>query len=235
MNRAGLPERPSRILCSVCAILVAALSVLAQESSGVHPISGRTYAGTMDLSGAPWLERWERSHEEAPELALKILELEPGSTVADIGAGSGYFTLRMAVAVGPQGRVYANDIQQGMLDLIQEKLEQKNIQNVTLVLGVQDNPNLPRASLDLALMVDVYHELSDPQVMLQGLREALKPTGRLVLLEYRKEDPSLPIYPLHTMTVAEAKMEVEAEGFTLTTVNEDLPRQHVLIFTKQEP
>ena len=235
MNRLGFPERPFRILCSACAILVTTVSVLAQQSSSVHPISGRTYADTMDLSGAPWLERWERSHEEAPELALSILEIEPGSTVADIGAGSGYFTLRMAGAVGPEGRVYANDIQQGMLDLIEEKLEEEEIENVTLVLGAQDSPNLPRASLDLALMVDVYHELSQPQAMLQGLREALKPAGRLVLLEYRKEDPTLPIYPLHTMTVAEAKMEVEAEGFTLTTVNEDLPRQHLLIFTKQDP
>ena len=233
MSRAGIHTSWIHVLGGIWIIHVTALSPLAQDNQGVHPLSGREYATTMDVSGAAWLERWERDQEEAPDVALRILQIEPGSTVADIGAGSGYFTVRLAALVGPEGRVYANDIQQGMLDLIQKKIEEDNIRNVTLVRSAQDNPNLPPSSVDLALMVDVYHEFSEPQAMLRHLHDALKPNGRLVLLEYRKEDPSIPILPLHKMSVADAKLEVEAEGFILATVNDELPRQHVLIFTKQ--
>ena len=202
------------------------------QAPGVHPVSGRQYARPMGVGGAPWLERAEREAEEAPSRALTIMQVAPGSTVADIGAGSGYFTERLSRLVGPTGKVYANDLQRGMLDLLRQRLERERLTNVTLPLGEPADPKLPAASIDLALMVDVYHELSDPQTMLANIRKALKPrSGRLVLVEYKGEDPSIPILPSHKMTVAQAKQEVEPEGFTLTTVNSTLPRQHVLIFT----
>jgi SAM-dependent methyltransferase len=208
-------------------------SVLAAQAPGTHPISGRRLAPVMGWQGADWLERPERIDEEAPEIALNVLAIAVGSSVADIGAGSGYMTVRLSKRVGPTGTVYANDLQPQMLDMLQKRLAKERITNVTLVQGTVDDPRLPAESVDLELVVDVYHEFSQPQVMLRGLRSALKPGGRLVLLEYRKEDPSIPIRLEHKMTVAEAKMEVEAEGFTLTKVDESLPRQHILIFTKR--
>ena len=211
--------------------LAMALAVAAQQA-GVHPLSGRRFAPTMGTEGADWLDRAERDVEEDPDRAIDVMKIEKGWTVADIGAGSGYMTVKLAKKVGPQGRVYANDIQQGMLNLLNKRLAKSKITNVSVVLGAQDDPRLPIEALDLVLMVDVYHELSQPQIMLRHIRASLKPGGRLVLLEYRKEDPSIPIRPEHKMTAAEAKLEVEAEGFTLTKTNEDLPRQHILIFTK---
>ena len=203
---------------------------LAAQQPGVHPISGRRYAPVMGYQGAPWLERSEREEEEAPDAALNVLKIPAGASVADIGAGSGYITVRLAARVGPTGRVFANDVQPQMLNILARRLSNAKITNVTLVEGTLDDPKLPPASVDLALMVDVYHELSQPQAILRHLRESLKPGGRLVLLEYRKEDPTVPIKPEHKMSVAEAKMEVEAEGFTLSKVDETLPWQHILIF-----
>ncbi len=212
-------------------LLAAVLAAgLAAQAPGVHPISGRRYAPVMGYQGAPWLERSEREEEEAPDVALNVLKIPKGASVADIGAGSGYITVRLAARVGPTGRVFANDVQPQMLDMLARRLERARITNVTLIEGTFDDPKLPRASIDLAIMVDVYHELSQPQAMLRHLREALKPGGRLVLLEYRKEDPTVPIKPEHKMSIAEAKMEVEAEGFTLSKVDGTLPRQHILIF-----
>jgi ubiquinone/menaquinone biosynthesis C-methylase UbiE len=197
----------------------------------VHPISGRRFAPVMGYQGADWLERSERDEEEAPDLALNVLKIAKGASVADIGAGSGYITERLSKRVGPDGRVFANDVQPQMLQMLAKRLAQKRIENVTLVQGAFDDPKLAPASVDLEIMVDVYHEFSQPQAMLRRLREALKPEGRLVLLEYRKEDPAIPIRFEHKMSIAEAKMEVEAEGFTLSKVDESLPRQHILIFT----
>ena len=212
-------------------LLTAVLAVsLAAQQPGVHPISGRRYAPVMGYQGAPWLERSEREDEEAPDVALNVLKIPKGSAVADIGAGSGYITVRLADRVGPTGRVFANDVQPQMLNILARRLDRSKITNVTLIEGTLDDPRLPLASVDLVLMVDVYHELSQPQSILRHLRESLKPGGRLVLLEYRKEDPTVPIKPEHKMSVAEAKMEVEAEGFTLSNVDEALPRQHILIF-----
>jgi SAM-dependent methyltransferase len=212
-------------------LLILATAVALSQAPGVHPISGREYARPMGVGGAPWLDRPEREAEEAPSRALAFLQVAPGSIVADIGAGSGYFTERLARLVGPSGRVYANDIQRGMLDLLRARLERERISNVTLVLGEPADPKLPAAAIDIALMVDVYHELSDPQTMLGHIRKALKPSGRLVLIEYKGEDPTIPILPSHKMTVVQAKLEVEHEGFTLTTVNSNFPRQHVLVFS----
>ena len=205
----------------------------AQQTAGVHPLSGRRFALPMSVAGAEWLDRAERVDEEGTDRALALIGVRPGSTVADIGAGSGYYTLKLAALVGPQGRVYANDIQSGMLDIVRRRLATERISNVAVVLGTATDPALPRAAVDLALLVDVYHEFSEPQAMLRRIREALKPDGRLVLLEYRAEDPRVPIRPEHKMTVAEAKLEVEAEGFVLASVHEDLPWQHVLTFTRR--
>src|SRR3954463_15829582 len=221
---------------AVSTVLVLAGSALlaAQQivSPGVHPISGRRYAQAMSYLGADWLDRSERVQEEEPDVALDALKLAAGSTVADVGAGSGYMTVKMARRVGPTGKVFANDIQPQMLSMLRQRLDREKIPNVELVLGTLDDPKLPANTVDLILMVDVYHEFSEPQKMLQRMRDSLKADGRLVLLEYRKEDPSIPIRPDHKMSVAEAKMEVEAEGFTLTSVDERLPRQHILVFTK---
>jgi ubiquinone/menaquinone biosynthesis C-methylase UbiE len=215
-------------------ILFASLTPLAQQaaSSGVHPVSGRRYAPVMGYQGAEWLDRAERVSEEEPDIALDVLKIAKGSVAADVGAGSGYMTVKLAARVGPTGKVYANDIQPEMLTMLRERLSRMKITNVETVLGTTTDPRLPANSLDLILMVDVYHELQQPQVMLQHMRQALKPGGRLVLLEYRKEDPSIPIKFEHKMSVTEARVELEAEGYTLTKVDETLPRQHILIFTR---
>ena len=212
--------------------LLAIAAVTATAQTGVHPLSGRRYAQTMGVEGADWLDRAERDQEEDPDRAIDVLKLQKGATVADVGAGSGYMTEKLSKKVGSTGKVYATDIQQGMIDLLNKRIAKRKLTNVTPILGTQDNPNLPLESLDLALMVDVYHELSQPQLVLRHIRAALKPGGRLVLVEYRKEDPTIPIRPEHKMSVAEAKLEVEAEGFKLTATNEDLPRQHILIFSR---
>lgn len=201
------------------------------QGVGRHPVSGREYARPIGVGSAPWLDRSEREAEERPTQALAFLDIKPGWVVADIGAGSGYFTERLSRLVGATGRVYANDIQKGMLDLLQRRLASQQLQNVTLVLGEPADPKLPPSSIDLALMVDAYHELGDPQTMLANIKKALKPNGRLALIEYKGEDPSVPILPLHKMTVAQARLELEPEGFALTSVNSSLPRQHVLVFS----
>lgn len=196
-----------------------------------HPVSGRVIAPVMGAAGAGWLERPEREAEEAPSKAIAALKIQPGQTVADIGAGSGYYTVRLAQAVGPTGRVYATDIQPAMLELLRANIARARLDNVTAVLGGPDDPKLPANTIDLAIMVDVYHELAAPQAFLQRLRPALKRDGRLVLLEFRKEDRRVPILDVHKMSVAEVRQELEAEGFRLAAVLNDLPWQHILVLT----
>jgi protein-L-isoaspartate O-methyltransferase len=203
--------------------------VAAMAAQQRHPVSGRVIAPVMGVGGAAWLERPERETEEAPSRAIRALDLKPGMVVADIGAGSGYYTVRLAREVGAQGRVYATDIQPGMIALLKRRLADEQIDNVTLVQGAPDDPGLPPAAIDLALMVDVYHELSSPQAFLRKLREALKPDGRLVLVEFRKEDPAVPILEVHKMSVAEVKAELEAEGYTIDRVIDVLPWQHIIV------
>lgn len=202
------------------------------QAPGTHPVTGRKIAGVMGMSGADWLVRPEREAEEQPEKALDALKLKPGMVVADIGAGVGYMSLRMARRVGPTGRVYANDLQPEMLAKLRENAARAKLENVVTVLGDVTDPKLPANMMDLVLLVDVYHEFAQPQQMLRKIRETLKPDGRLVLLEYRAEDPKVPILPEHKMTVAQVKTELEAEGFLLQPVIETLPRQHILILTK---
>ncbi len=206
--------------------------VQAGEAPGKHPLTGREYAWPMGVAGAPWLDRPERIREEQPERALDLIDIKAGNIVADIGAGSGYFTERLARRVGPMGRVYANDIQPGMLDLIEARMEKNKLTNVVTVLGGVNDPKLPAGVLDLALMVDVYHEFSDPEAMLRGLAVSLKPGGRLVLLEYRAEDPKVNILEDHKMTKKQVQREVEAAGFRLERIDDRLPIQHLFIFRK---
>ena len=199
-------------------------------AQGVHPITGRRYANVMGVGGADWLVRPEREAEEHPDQALDDIGIPKGSVAADVGAGAGYFTWRLAARVGPAGKVYANDIEPKMLDLLRRNMAERHIGNVETVLGAVDDPRLPRAAIDTILLVDVYHEFSEPQKMLRHMRDSLKPGGRLVLLEYRAEDPNVPIRAEHKMTVAQVKAEVEPEGFRLDKTLETLPRQHILIF-----
>jgi ubiquinone/menaquinone biosynthesis C-methylase UbiE len=188
----------------------------------------------MGLSGAEWLDREEREREEQPEKAIAQFNLKPGMMVGDVGAGTGYYSIRMARLVGPSGVVYANDIQPGMLEKLNERAAAAHVPNVVTVLGSEADPKLPTGKLDLVIMVDVYHELSRPQRMLQSIRESLKPGGRLVLLEYRKEDPSVPIRPEHKMSVDEVKAEVLPEGFRFEKVIDKLPWQHIIFFQKPD-
>lgn len=186
----------------------------------------------MGVSGAEWLDRSERESEENPEGALDAIGIKQGMVVADIGAGTGYFSLRIAKRVGASGKVYAEDIQPEMLRRLRQNATDQKLSNIQTVLGSDTDPKLPLNALDLIIMVDVYHELSQPQRMLRKMRESLKPSGRIVLLEYRKEDPSIPIRPEHKMSVQEVKLELEAEGFHMDQVLETLPRQHIFILTK---
>ncbi len=186
----------------------------------------------MGFGGASWLERPERESEENVEGALDAISLKPGMTVGEVGAGTGYVSLRMAKRVGATGKVYATDLQRAMLDVLRQNAAKAGIHNVETILGSEADARLPAGQIDLIILVDVYHEFSQPRKMLQGIRAALKPDGRLVQLEYRKEDPAVPILLDHKMSVAEARTEVEAEGFKLTQAIESLPRQHILIYTK---
>jgi ubiquinone/menaquinone biosynthesis C-methylase UbiE len=199
---------------------------------GIHPVTGRVYARPMSADGADWLSRPDRDEEEQPRRAVDELKIPKGATVADIGAGSGYMTALLARQVGPSGKVYANDIQARMLDLLHRNMDRQRIGNVEAVLGTIDDPKLPAGAIDLALMVDVYHEFSEPQKMLRGIRAGLKADGRMALIEYRGEDPSVPIRPEHKMTIAQLRAEIEPEGFHLSKTIETLPRQHIVVFVK---
>jgi predicted methyltransferase len=214
-------------------LLAANLLVTLCCAQDQHPVTKREIAPVMGLGGADWLTRPEREAEEHPGVALDEIGIAPGSAVADIGAGVGYYTLLLADRVGPQGKVYANEIQQGMLDRLNQRAAAKGVHNIIPVLGTESDPKLPAGAIDVALLVDVYHEFSHPKEMIQRLRESLKPDGRLVLLEYRAEDPNVPILPAHKMTVKQVKAEIEPEGFRLVKRSEKLPWQHILIFGKQ--
>ncbi|MBI3473390.1 MAG: class I SAM-dependent methyltransferase [Candidatus Solibacter usitatus] len=210
--------------------LVVGLWSVAALAQSVHPITGRQIAGVMGMGGADWLVRVEREMEEEPDKALDAIGVSKGSVAADVGAGVGYFTWRLAQRVGPMGRVYANDIEPRMIERLKKNIAARGLRNVESVLGAEDDPRLPAGAIDLILLVDVYHEFSKPQQMLRKMRESLAAGGRLVLLEYRKEDPSVPIRFEHKMTVEEVRAELEAEGFRFDKNLTVLPRQHILVF-----
>jgi ubiquinone/menaquinone biosynthesis C-methylase UbiE len=194
---------------------------------------GREIAQVMSHHGAPWLERPERMEEERTDLVLAALELKPGMTVADVGAGSGYYSWRMAERVGPGGTVYAVDIQPEMLKLLQRQMSQRGAAHVKEILGTTADPRLPAGKFDLALMVDVYHEFEYPYEMLASIVRALKPGGRVVFVEYRGSDPAVPIKPLHTMTEAQVRREAALHPLEWLKTLSDLPWQHVIVFRRK--
>lgn len=205
----------------------------ATDRSGQY--KGRTIAPVMSAAGADWLTREDREKYEQPEKVLDALNLRPGMTVADVGAGVGYFTLRLARRVGNTGRVLAVEVQQAMLDLLKQNSDREKLNNIERVLGTTTDPGLPEASVDLALLVDVYHEFQQPEAMIAGIRKSLKRSGRLVLVEYRGEDhPAVPIKPEHKMTVQQVLTEIEPMGFRLQRKLDFLPWQHIFIFEKAD-
>lgn len=203
-------------------------------AQAVHPVTGRHIAPVMGVNGADWLDREERQREEQPEKAILAFHLKPGMQVGDVGAGTGFYSLRIAQAVSPGGVVYAEDIQPGMLERLNSNAAGQHVGNVVTILGTESDPRLPAGKLDLVVLVDVYHEFSRPQRMLDRIRDSLKPDGRLALLEFRKEDPSVPIRPEHKMSVDEVRAEVTPEGYRFEEVVDTLPWQHIIFFRKAE-
>ncbi len=191
---------------------------------------GREIAQVMGHQGADWLERPEREQEERSDLLLAGLKLKSGDAVADIGAGTGYYTRRLARLVGNRGVVYAVDIQPEMLDLLTNKMAELRIRNVKPILGTVEDPKLPLASLEMILLVDVYHEFDHPYEMVEAMEKALKPSGRIVFVEFRGEDPTVPIKPLHKMTEAQVRKEMTPHRLEWAETLEVLPRQHIVVF-----
>jgi ubiquinone/menaquinone biosynthesis C-methylase UbiE len=193
---------------------------------------GREMAQVMGHQAADWLDRPEREAEEAPSLLIRALKFKPGQVVADIGAGSGYLTLPIAKLVAPSGKVFAVEIQQEMLDIILSKGKETGIKNVVPILGTPSDPKLPPSSCDLIFMVDVYHEFDHPYEMTAAMVRALKPGGRLVFVEYRGEDPNVPIKEVHKMTEKQVRREMALFPIRYVETLRVLPRQHILIFRK---
>ncbi len=215
-------------------LAVFSLSLSSAEDAAPKTYKGRVIAPPMSYRGADWLERSDRDATQQPEKILDELAVKSGSTVADIGAGTGYFSLRLAKRIGPQGRVLATDIQPQMLAMLSDKMRAANVTNVEPILCTPTDAKLPESALDLALMVDVYHELAYPEETLRQIRRALKPDGRLVLIEYRGEDPTVPIKPEHKTTLIQLRSEIEPLGFRVKDVLEFLPEQRIVIFVKDD-
>ncbi|NJM85264.1 MAG: class I SAM-dependent methyltransferase [Leptolyngbyaceae cyanobacterium SL_1_1] len=207
-------------------------SQIAPSADGIGKVYfGREIAQVMGHQGAAWLERSSRKFEESPDVAIDLLDLRPADTVADIGSGTGYFSFRMAPLV-PAGKVLAVDIQPEMLEMIAARQKETGVDNIEPVQGQIDDPGLPQSAVDLALMVDAYHEFSYPQEMMLGIVEALKPGGRVVLAEYRAENPFVAIKRLHKMSQKQVKKEMTAVGLVWQKTDDSLPQQHLMFFEK---
>ena len=193
---------------------------------------GRDIAGVMGWQGAAWLEREERQREERTDLLVAALQLKPGMVVADIGAGTGYLARRMAPAVSPGGRVLAVDVQPQMVAMLQDTVRQSGLTQIQPLLGAEDDVKLPASSVDLAIMVDVYHELAFPYEVLASIVRALKPGGQLVFVEYRAEDPKVPIKALHKMSEAQIRREAAVHALVWERTVGVLPWQHLVVFRK---
>ena len=195
---------------------------------------GRRIARTMHYAGAPWLVRESRDREEDTKQLIKQLKLKPGQSVCDVGCGNGFYTLPMAQAVGEKGRVLAVDIQPEMLKFLRERAKLAELSNIELILGTLVDPRLPKGELDMVLLVDVYHEFSHPEQMLKAIRESLKPTGVVVLAEFRMEDPKVPIKLLHKMSKKQIMKEFPPNGFRLVREYDELPWQHLMYFQRDD-
>ena len=193
---------------------------------------GREISQVMGHRGAAWLERQSRVRDEAPNEAVQAMQLASDTVVADIGAGTGYFTFRLAAQV-PEGRVYAVDIQPEMLDIIRKRMQRGPVENVIPVKGQKDNPMLPAGEIDAVLLVDAYHEFAYPYEMMRAIVRALRPGGKVYLIEYRGEDPRIPIKPLHKMTQQQAIREMQAVGLAWVETKDFLPTQHFMVFEKK--
>jgi ubiquinone/menaquinone biosynthesis C-methylase UbiE len=193
---------------------------------------GREIALVMGHQGADWLDRPGREQEDAPSRLMEILSVRKGDVVADVGAGTGYFTFRLAKLVGPAGKVFATDIQPEMLAIVRARMKESGVTNIETVLGAVDDPKLPTQTFDLILLVDVYHELEYPKEMALGMVDALKPDGRLVLVEYRLEDPKVAVKTVHKMSEKQMRKEMAPLPLDWVATIETLPRQHVFVFEK---
>ena len=231
---------------SICVFVLTAMSLMtnlappavaqevADRESASREYLGRRIARTMHYAGAPWLVRDSREREEEPAKLITALGLEPGMTVCDLGCGNGFYTLRLAERIGASGEVLAVDIQPEMLAMLEDRVAARRLENVNAVLGAETDPRLPAGSLDLVLLVDVYHEFSQPTAMLRAIHASLKPRGRVALVEFRAEDPLVPIKPLHKMTQDQCLKEFGANEFKLVGQYDELPWQHVLFFARDD-
>jgi SAM-dependent methyltransferase len=209
------------------------------EADGALPAplthyKGREIAVTMHYLGADWLVRESREREEECSTLLEVLKIKPGDIVCDLGCGNGFYTLPIAERVGKTGKVLAVDIQQEMLHLLSERAKSEDLDHIETILGSPIDPRLPEGKVDLVLLVDVYHEFAYPEQMLQAIRKSLKPKGRLVLVEFRGEDPQVPIKPLHKMTKRQIRRELFSNGFKLVEQFDKLPWQHVMFFGRND-
>jgi precorrin-6B methylase 2 len=226
-------------ICSSCQaqqeqVITSGYTTKEPSSGGTGKVyMGREIAAIMTTTGGAWLDRDTRLEEENSLLAIENMPLRPNSVVADIGAGTGFYTFQVAPKV-PKGKVYAVEVQDRFVSLLKERQQDLGITNVEVVKGGSQTLNIPDNSLDLAFMVDVYHELEYPQEMLQAIHKALKPDGKLLLLEYKAEDPDIRIRELHKMTAEQVKKELTANGFRLSRQEDFLPIQHFLLFEKAE-
>ena len=193
---------------------------------------GREIAHFMGPGGIPWLDRPEREDEEQPTKVIEALELKGGEVIADLGAGSGYFTFKLAPKVGDKGKVLAVDIQDEMIAELKKRIEKNKTTNVETIQCTESDPKLPESGVDIVLMVDVYHEIAYPYEVMSAIRKALKPGGRMVFVEYRKEDPKVPIKEIHKMSIEQLKKEMAVVGLEHLKTVDTLPRQHIAIFEK---
>ena len=218
----------------LCGSLFSAYAEAQRPERGRTEYLGRPIAQTMHYLGAPWLVRESREREEEPAKLLAALDVKPGQTVCDLGCGNGFYSLALAEQVGPKGQILAVDIQREMLQMLKERAKARSVPNIKTIKGKVDDPRLPAGEVDLVLLVDVYHEFSHPEEMLAKMRESLRPEGRVALVEFREEDPAVPIKPLHKMSQAQCLKEFEANGYKLVGQYDDLPWQHVLFFARDD-
>ena len=231
-------QRTSTCLIAAGLLLGMLVRVVASQDDAIPPplkeYKGREIAQTMHYLGAPWLTRESREREEDCTTLLKALHIKPGDTVCDLGCGNGFYSLKLAKLVGERGKVITVDIQREMLELLKDAAAAEKIDNIEPVLGTLVDPKLPKASIDLVLLVDVYHEFSHPEQMLAAIRRSLKPTGRVALAEFRAEDPLVPIKPLHKMSKEQIMKEFPPNGFKLVEEFDDLPWQHLMFFQRDD-
>jgi ubiquinone/menaquinone biosynthesis C-methylase UbiE len=223
-----------RLACLICLSSLPVATAKERVPPALTEYMGREIAVTMHYTGAPWLVRESRQREEDCEQLLKALDVKPGQVICDMGCGNGFYSLKLAELVGPAGKVIAVDIQSQMLGMLRAEMRKAKLKNIRPLLGTPVDPRLEPNSVDLVLLVDVYHEFSHPEQMLAAIRKSLKPRGRVALVEFREEDPLVPIKPLHKMSKRQIMKELPANGFKLVGEYDKLPWQHLMFFQKEE-